>query len=273
LLAATFVMALLRVAPADAAESQDPLAVDEYARRYEVTPSEADTRLELQTKAAGIANALSNRLGTDFAGVWFDNAEGQFVVPVIEEKDRATVAEQFADYGVDESGYRTTLVDSTVAELEDAQLKMDESIRNLFAEGRARSGVDTSINAVVVEIASPSAEEWAGLRAQAAAMPARVKIVESDVKQFGDEAGACTWTTYKSCDPPFHAGVRIFSPTTICTSAFAATGNALGNKFVMTAATVWPNRAHGRGRHRMAIKTNSECRKATSTAAAKRTAA
>jgi hypothetical protein len=239
LLATTFLLALLRVAPADAADSPDPFVVDEYARRYEVSSTEADNRLALQAKAVGASNALSNRLGDDFAGVWFDNTDGEFVVPVVSAKDIAAVDKQFAEYGVDETQYRTVLVDSTVAELEDAQLKVDESITNLFAEGRARSGIDTSINSVVVEVATggAGAEELAGLRAQAAAAPARVKIVESDVKQFGDEPGACTWgeEELRACDPPFHGGVRIAGGKFACTSAFAATGNTLGNKFVMTA--------------------------------------
>jgi hypothetical protein len=243
LLAATFLLALLRLAPADAAVSQDPLAVDEYARRYDVSATEAGNRLALQAKAVGIGNALSHRLGADFAGVWFDNSAGQYVVPVVSGKSAGAIAKQFAEYGVGETQYRTTTVDSTVAELEDAQLKVDESIGNLFAEGRARSGIDTSSNSVVVEVATggAGAEELAGLRAQAAAVPERVRIVESDLKRFGDEAGACTWNSeLPSCDPPFHGGVGIYNfdepPTaTVCTSAFAATGNSFGNKFVMTA--------------------------------------
>jgi streptogrisin C len=236
LLAATFVVALLRVAPADAAESQDPLAVDEYARRYEVTPSEADARLELQTKAAGIANALSNRLGDDFAGVWFDNQDGQLVVPLVSDKDDAAVAKQFAEYGVDESGYRTTLVDSTIAELQASQRRLIEAGDKQLPEGGVRIGIDPSTNSVVVEISSDvGAENLAAARARAAAEPTRVKVVEKDPQAFVEDAQACTWNSERrACDPPFHGGVEIYGPTT-CTSGFAATGNALGNSFVMTA--------------------------------------
>jgi streptogrisin C len=250
LLAATFVIALLRVAPVDAAEQPDSLAVDEYARRFDVNPTEADNRLESQAKAAGIANALSNRLGGDFAGVWFDNAEGQFVVPLVSNTDTAAVAKQFAEYGLDEAQYRTVLVDSTVADLEDAQLRLSESIKDPLAGGSARSGIDTSINAVVVEIASDiSAEEKADLRARAAAVPVRVKIVEGAPKEFDDEPEACTWNNEprRACDPPFHGGVEIWNEKTgaACTSAFAATGNANGNSFVITAGHCIQNNPSG----------------------------
>lgn len=241
-LATTFLVALLRIAPADAAEEKDPLAVEEYAKSYGVADAVAESRLELQAKAAGIANALEARLGDAYAGVWFDNSNGQFVVPLISEKDAPAVAKQFAEYGLDEKSYRTTLAASTLAELEEAQLRIDGVIEGLFEDGRARSGIDTSINAVVVEVASPRAEELAALRAQEAAEPSRVKIVVSDAKRFGDEAGVCTWSNEprRACDPPFHGGVEIFAPIKppeylLCTSGFAATGNTFGNSFVITA--------------------------------------
>jgi streptogrisin C len=249
LLAATFVIALLRVAPVDAAEQQDSLAVDEYARRFDVSPTEADNRLESQAKAAGVANALSSRLGDDFAGVWFDNSEGQFVVPLVAGADRTAVVKQFGEYGVGEGRYRTTLVDSTLAELEEAEAQVAESVKDLLAEGRARVGLDTSINAVVVEIASDAgAEQRADLHARAAAVPVKVRIVEADPADFDDQAQACTWNSeMRACDPPFHGGVEIWNEKTLaaCTSGFAATGNAYANNFVITAGHCIKNNPSG----------------------------
>lgn len=216
LLAATVAIALLRLAPAYAADSPDPLAADEYAKRYDVGETVAAERLELQNKAAGIVNALEARLGTDFAGVWFDNAEGQFVVPLVSERDASAVSKQFAEYGVDEKSFRTTTVDSTVSQLEAAQTKVDESIRRLFEERRARSGIDTSTNSVVVEVATGGADakQLAGLRAQAAALPQKVTIVEAaDKDAFDDEPGACAWSGTRNCDPPFHGARRSGSRT------------------------------------------------------------
>lgn len=253
LLAATFVIALLRVAPVDAAEQHDSLAVDEYARRFDVDPAEAGDRLEIQAKAAGIANALEARLGTGFAGVWFDNTDGQFVVPIVADEDRTAVARQFEGYGLGQGDYRVALVDSTVGELENAEARLTEAVKDLLADGRARLGIDTSTNSVVVEIASNAdAEQRADLRAQAAAVPVKVKIVEAEPAEFDDEAAACTWNaSLRACDPPFHGGVEIHGPT-ICTSGFAATGNAYANTFVITAghcltstAAFWAETANG----------------------------
>jgi hypothetical protein len=243
LLAATFVLALLRVAPVDAAETPESLAVDEYAKRFEVSEEEAGDRLALQGRAAGIANALEHRLGSNFAGVWFDNADGTFVVPIVATEDRAEVEKQFAEYGLGEEAHRTTLVESTIFELEVTQARMAERARGLLEAGRVRSGLDPSRNEVVFEIAADvGAGRRAELRAQAAAEPARVRFFEADPSSFDDEASACTWNNEprRACDPPFHGGVEIFrwitqSQIESCTAGFAATGNSFGNTFVMTA--------------------------------------
>src|SRR3954449_12020056 len=82
LLAAIALLFVVRPGAADA-EEVDPLAIDEYSRQFDVGPGEAAARLELQAKAAGISDALSRLLGSDYAGVWFDDEEGQYVVPVL----------------------------------------------------------------------------------------------------------------------------------------------------------------------------------------------
>lgn len=238
LLAAAAVLTLLRIGPSEAAETPRSLAVDEYAKRFGVSAAEASERLMLQGKAAGIADALANRLGPTFAGVWFDNEEGEFVVPLVDAADRAKVESQFLDYGLDESAYRTAMVESTIFELELAQARMAERAKGLLTQGRARSAIDPSRNEVVVEVAADTAAATrAELRAQAAAEPARVRILEPDPRSFDDEAAACVWNSEprRACDPPFHGGVEIWNPSLSCTAGFPATGNSFGNTFVMTA--------------------------------------
>jgi Trypsin/Alpha-lytic protease prodomain len=247
LLAATATLALLRLAPAYAAEEKDPLAVDEYAKAYGVGEGAAVARIALQEKAAGVANALEARLGPDYAGVWFDNADGVFVVPIVSKADAGAVDKQFAAYGIGQAGYRTTLVDSTIEELEAAQAALaEEAAKGPLANGRARMGIDPSINSVVVEIDSEiAADQRAAVRAQVSSSPVAVKLVELPAKAFDDRAEACSWNNEprRACDPPFHGGVEIWNDNTgfTCTSGFAMTGNANGNTFVATAGHCFPS--------------------------------
>jgi streptogrisin C len=242
-LATTFLVALLRIAPAEAAEAQDPLAVDEYAKRYAVEDAAAAHRLELQGKAAGIANALEARLGDDYAGVWFDNSDGRFVVPLVSEKNGPAVVKQFSEYGLDESAFRTTLVDSTLAELRAAEQRLIEAGRKQLPSRMARIGIDPSINAVVAELSSDaSAEQRADVRARAAAEPVAVRVLDADPASFDTGPAWCEWLNPQdACDPPFRGGVWIANPVegtenlAQCTAGFPATSNLLGTRYVITA--------------------------------------
>jgi hypothetical protein len=233
---------LLFVRPVDAgAQDLDSLSVDEYGQQYDVGAGEAARRLDLQARAAGITGALERRLGEDYAGVWFDNAEGRFVVPVLSKSDAAVAAAEFDGRGLGAGEFRTTLVDSSLAELEAAQERMTASISGPLSKGRARSGIDTSVNSVVVEFASDApAEGKAAIRAAATSDPAPVRIVETSPDSFDEEAAACVWGEWRVCDPPFHGGVEIDRWTSpkeveVCTAGFAMTGNQFANKFVLSA--------------------------------------
>jgi streptogrisin C len=203
----------------------------------------AENRLESQAKAAGIANALEARLGDDYAGVWFDNSDGQFVVPLISDKDVPAVTKQFAEYGLDEKSFRTTLADSTLAQLRASEQRLVEAGKKQLAPGSARIGIDPSINAVVAEVpASMSAEERAAVRARAAAEPVAVRLLEADPATFDAGPAWCEWLNPQdACDPPFRGGVWIANPVegtenlAQCTAGLPATSNFFGTRYVITA--------------------------------------
>lgn len=234
--------ALLLFARPVAAEAQDldSLSVDEYGEQFDVGAGEAARRLDLQARAAGITGTLERRLGEDYAGVWFDNREGQFVVPVLSKRDAAVAAAEFDGRGLGAGEFRTTLVDSSLAELEAAQSRMAPAIGGLVEKRRARSGIDTSTNSVVVEVAADTAAETrADVRARAAADPVAIRVAEANPPSFDVGPAACVFVKdlKAACDPPLHAGVETwsFSSNVSCTAGFAATGNTFGNKFVMDA--------------------------------------
>ena len=100
----------------------------------------------MQARAAGVADALKARLGSDFAGVWYDNSTGQFVVPIVAGADRDASRQAVpASTTSARTGTGPLPVQSTMAELEAAQVKVAEAIKDLLAEGRARLGIDANI--------------------------------------------------------------------------------------------------------------------------------
>src|SRR5262245_5772070 len=75
LLAVVFL--LLRANPAGA-EARDPAMVDDYAREYDVPEEVAAERLATQERGGPVVNGLDSLLGDSYAGVWFDNENGEF---------------------------------------------------------------------------------------------------------------------------------------------------------------------------------------------------
>lgn len=236
LLVVAAVLFLLRVTPS-AAETIDPATVQNYAREFDVSEGEASEHLETQAQGADVADQLRELLGTSFAGLWFDNESGEFVVPLTATSQRAEAAKRFADAGL-EKRVRFEPAQSTWGELEAAQKRVTKAIAPLLAEQKAKTGIDARANAVYVGLAGVSAQEMAAVQAQAAAESVKVEVRTEGKEPFGYGPSACTWQA--DCDPPFHGGVEISSNVAICTSAFAAIGNQYGNRFVITAGHCLP---------------------------------
>lgn len=163
---------LLRSTPA-AAEPRDATEVQGYERRYNVTPEEAERRLGVQARAAGIVEDLQAVLGPNYAGLWFDNQTGEFVVPVsspvsgsatsessysdngsVLATERRDIDSRFNDYGINEGSYRITPVRSSYTDLKAGQERVNQALRPLFEEGLAKTGLSAKTNAVWVHLVS-----------------------------------------------------------------------------------------------------------------------
>jgi Trypsin len=242
-------LALLQQTPASASTIDLPagtssaevnaLEVSSYQDDFDVSRQTAEEHLEVQKDGAGIVELLERAQGSEYAGVWFDNEGGEFVVPTVSGAGRAAVEDVFADSAL-EGDFRTKPVESSWTELEAAQKRIDGALLPLFEAGVARTFIDPKTNAVIVDLAAGAtgAERSEALSIAKQEHPG-VEVRSSQDQSFGATLSACNFQE-AHCDAPMRGGVGIAPKGTLCcgnlcTAAFKAKGNLLGNRFMLTA--------------------------------------
>jgi streptogrisin C len=232
---------LIRALPA-AAQVPDHIEIESYTRLFDVEPKEAEEHLAIQAQGSQVVDALRRSLGKQFAGVWFDNAKGEFVVPLAPEANASAVQSWFTATKL-QGSYRTEPARSTLAELEAAETRLIEALQSKSAEqaipmARAQIGIDTASNSVVVDIpADEGAVVKAAVKGQVTSeRSVDVVLRELAPSQFDVSPAACS---FPYCGRPLRGGVEIqTSPgesPSACTAGFKAIGNSFGNRFIMTA--------------------------------------
>ncbi len=235
-------VALLTGAPIASAEIK-PKEVDAYQETFDVSRAEARDRLEVQSEGteADIVGGLEQKLDENFAGVWFDNASGEFVVPTTPGADRGAVSNELtnAQLGGD---YRSPTVEYSWEELEAAQQQVNGELRDLIEAGKVQTSLDPRTNAVIVEVAeASSAQNSAMLKRIAIKSAVNVELRDKDTARFHAKALSCRpFFLEKYCDIPLRGGVGIEEheeglPIRTCTAAFRARGDTNGKRYLLTA--------------------------------------
>jgi hypothetical protein len=222
-----------------------PLEVSEYRKDFGVSSGRAERALEVQRIGAeeNIGQGLENALGKLYAGIWFDNSSGEFVVPVVSGASEAAVASEFLRIGLAKD-FRTAPVEATLVELEGAQRRIDGDLGDRELTN-ATTSIDPGVNAVVVatdESASASEEQLVDrVTADERGLATTTSI---PVPGLGDEPVACyaSFNTYV-CDKPLRGGVGIYPGTGSpysggsagCTAGFKALGLSNGSRYMLTA--------------------------------------
>jgi 16S rRNA C1402 (ribose-2'-O) methylase RsmI len=231
------------VCAASAAADVGPLEVREYRNDFDVSAQQAEETLETQASGAeqDIVGQLEDGLGSRYAGLWFDNQAGEFVVPVLGSASRADTRGEFAEADL-VGEYRTAPAQSSWAELESAQEQLNQTLAQPMRESYIETSIDPRTNSVVIQTSEgiePAAEQEA--RALASNAGVSVEVREKGAKKFTPVPAACGFEGVMAsgfnCDAPFRGGVGIGKHgwTTECSAAFKATGLATGNRFVLTA--------------------------------------
>jgi len=238
--ATALMMMLPSVSQGATLAAPDPETVDSYQESFGVDEETAEANLEAQTLGSSIVGQLQATLGDDYAGVWFDNDAGEFVIPLLSVVDRAKVAPLLGRMGL--SGrYRFAAADSSWSDLLIAHQQLDASLNGQLEAGHVKTSVDPVANAVVVERTSGlSAATKAAIESKADAAPVEVEVEQSDRGSLFGSLTACHFEPNpKGCDLPARGGVPISfegaSSPTFCTAGFPAVRSADGHKFMLTA--------------------------------------
>ncbi len=196
-----------------------------YAKKYRVDLREAERRLAIQDRAAGIEDDIAKILGDQYAGIWYDEADaGELKIGMTAAAEkRADEVRRIAErYGV-AADMDLVTVRFTQAELEEKQGRIRNSIADIIDAGRARTSYNTKSNTVVVTALAtlPPPEE---ARVNDLAKISGVTVRRVAVPTLRGRLVACN-VTY--CDPPFRGGRGIRRVTTHaeCTAGFIARDN------------------------------------------------
>jgi len=219
--------------------------VAEYAREFSISKATAEDRLATQKRGVGIVEKLEAALGKNYAGVWFDNATGEFVIPQVPSASRANVKSTLAASGLGASETRQSSAKFTWEELEQAQRDLDLKLKPQIERDVVQTAPNPRTNAVQVLVAEAATEtdlsEIQRLQDQASVA---VEVTRIASPRFTAKPVACNTTTH-SCDKPFRGGVYIDSTAASCSAGFRATGNVSGSRYMLTAghclalANVW----------------------------------
>ncbi len=213
-----------------------------YEENFNVSPEVAAENLAIQEAGSDVSTLLQEHLGTVYAGVWFDNHSGEFVVPRVESGSSVSVTQALNAVGL-RGHFRFMPVGSSWLELEAAQEHIDLRLRDLAGKGLVATLLDPRRNAVIVRIAedaSRSLDQIVTDEARKSRINVIVEKVPLERAVFGNLS--CEIIEHV-CGSPLRGGVGIESETgnigkffeAACTSAFKAIGNVFANRFILTA--------------------------------------
>ena len=201
-----------------------------YARDFDVSLDEAKRRIREQALGGDIVRALAHELGTDFAGVWYDNEAGEFVVPLAAQGLDAKVRDEF-DIRELSASYRVEYVDSTWEQLTKGQAEIDKALGDLFEKSLVQTGLDPRANTILIGMASSiSAKDREQISAAAKSVGPRVEIVERKPEDIAPPVAVCA---FPNCDKPLRGGVYLYPSG--CTIGFLVYGNVNNQRYMMTA--------------------------------------
>jgi hypothetical protein len=211
-----------------------------YQQDLGVSAQKAEENLVIQGQGDGIVEELERSQGKRYAGVWFDDVTGEFVVPVLTGTSSASIASALPDSL--QNDFRTRQAQYSWTELLEGHERIDEALLPLLEGGQVQTSLDPRANAVVVtEIENTSSAERA--QVQAAVEEAGVKAeIRQQAGQLDVITQACTTTDPRLCDKPLRGGTAITPacagcPGTVgeCSAGFKATSITTGYRYVLTA--------------------------------------
>lgn len=246
---AVLALALLATLAPSASAADDPVmptgASDEvsgYVDTFGVSVATAEENLATQDRAmeTNVVGEVETDLGDSFGGVWFNNATGDYVVAVT-GANSAPARSAFAEAGLGNE-VRTVKVESTWADLEAEQERIDSELLKQIEAGFVRTSLNPAGNSVELKVVSGAPDSVV----TEAAEVARGSEVDVDLRQNFDALPpmrpmSCNGAGFllRYCDSPLRGGVGIADEkeesVRDCTSAFRARGDSNGKRYLLTA--------------------------------------
>jgi sugar lactone lactonase YvrE len=220
--------------------------VQSYQQHFGVSAQTAEQHLAVQKEGAGLVELLKQEMGSHYAGTWFNNESGEFVVALVPAASRLSVEDTLG--AIDLAGnFHVKPAVSSWEELEAAQKQIGNEVEDLSEEGLVHTFLDPRSNAVVIREASDvSKTDEVKLKRIAANKSVNVEVRPIDKQRFHVGTRSCITYKPRVCDKPLRGGVAIGSLTPLggggfsygsgqCTAGFKAIGNVYGNRFMLTA--------------------------------------
>jgi tripartite motif-containing protein 71 len=224
-----------------------PQEVASFAKGFVIPAAKAQEEIEIQAEEAQLPQEVSHVLGNHYAGIWFDNARGEFVVPV---PNRASARTAEDDVAAQAGNFRTEEVESTWSELEDQQRSLMARLRPMLPAGSIESSLDAESNRIEFDVsAALDAPDLSRLERVVGSSPVATSVdqVAASTLQFGDLS--CE-AVYRVCSAPMRGGTWWGYPygggigggeiIESCSVGFPMIGNTYGNRFMLTAGHCLP---------------------------------
>lgn len=235
------------------ADTEDPalqeIAVAYYAAKYRLTTTEATRRVAIQDRSAGIDDEISQLLGADFAGIWFDASDGGRLEVGLTSAGMTRYREVMAivnAHGL-AADTRTMGVRFTIAELERKQASIRDYLFSMVRGGHAKTSYSPRTNTVVVTTLTTLPADEETLIRQVSADDG-VTVQRVNVTSLQSSLQSCG---ISSCNPPLRGGFFIRGENsqffTGCTGSFVARHRVNQNDLLLITAGHCINPSTGSG--------------------------
>jgi hypothetical protein len=209
-------------------------AAEFYAAYASIEAGAARADVDLQDHASILDSQLSQQLGANYTGEWFDATSGHIKIGLTSEGYERTVEQDLDNLGLADNA---DIVPTTSSweQLEAGENSLAASLSTLLEQRQITLGLDPVHNAVFIEQANDvSSGEAAEISAARSAVTVATALTTATTSSVGAKAKACQ---AGACNKPLRGGVRIRSGNIVteCTAGFIARSVSDKKPYVMTA--------------------------------------
>ena len=219
--------------------SVDQTAVGYYSAAENISPSQAESALQLQDRAAPLDSRLVTELGDQYVGMWFDLPSGRIKVGIGPTASQQTVSQDLQQAGISSSADIVSYK-ASYADLTQGQSSLEAQLSDLITEGSVRLGIAADHDAVQIEEDNDmTAAQQAEVQKARSSASVPTSILASNEQSLIASATSCAASL---CDRPLRGGQHIDTPVPkqrgrfeVCTAGFMARSNVNNLPYVLTA--------------------------------------